>query len=160
MRIWRVSTWLNEAAKQYGAVFDLSGVARWVKPAVTSRADPFAQYQPYAVPDDKIEYPITWPNFVDPLLEKLNQPGDTTVVSNRPKVTYYVVALARRDPPSMPDFYKETAGNRSLLLGHLELQRQTAYRRDFLARLREEANLVLNNEGLDRLQERPSQSEE
>src|SRR5262249_41550163 len=60
---------LNEASKQFGAILDLSGVARWVKPPISSRADPFAQYQPYAVPDDKIEYPPAWPNFVDPFLE-------------------------------------------------------------------------------------------
>src|SRR5437879_4830965 len=40
---------LNEASKPYGTVFDLSGVARWAKPAVSSRPDPFAQYQPYTV---------------------------------------------------------------------------------------------------------------
>ena len=56
---------LTEASKRYGNVFDLNGVARWVKPPLTSRADFRATYQPYAVPDDKIEYPSAWPDFVD-----------------------------------------------------------------------------------------------
>lgn len=151
---------LNEAGKQYGAVFDLKGVARWVKPALSSRADPFAQYQPYTVPDDKIEYAAAWPDFVDPLLEKLHAPGDTTVISNRPKDIYYVVALARRDAPSVEDFYKDTAGNRELLLGHLQLERQKEYREALLHQLRQEANLVLNEEGLLRVRERPSMRED
>src|SRR5205807_679454 len=82
---------LNEASKQYGDVLELNGVARWVKPGLSSRADPFAQYQPYAVPDDKIEYPPPWPTFVDPLLENLKESGDTTVITDRPKEIYYVV---------------------------------------------------------------------
>jgi hypothetical protein len=145
---------LNEASKQYGAVFELTGVARWAKPALSSRANPFAPYQPYTVPDDKIEYPP--PNFVDALLENLNQPGDTTVLGNRPKDTYYVVALVRRDAPSMQDFHKDTAGNRGLLLSQLELERQREYRKAFLEQLRAEAKLSENQEGLERVKERPS----
>ncbi len=151
---------LNEASKQYGTVFDLSGVARWARPPVSSRPDPFAQYQPYTVPDDKIEYPPSWPTFVDPLLDSLNQPGDTIVITNRPKDIYYVVALVRRDAPSMPDFYKETVGNRGLLLAYLERDRQTAYRLAFLRQLRDEANLTINKEGLERIQERPNLQDE
>jgi hypothetical protein len=151
---------LNEASKEYGPVFELNGVSRWAKPALTSRAQPFPQYEPYKVPDDKIEYPPPWPNFVDTLLENLNQSGDTTVISNRPKDIYYVVALARRDVPSVQDFNKETAGNRQLLLRQLEAERQTEYRRAFLQQLRKEARLSVNEDALQRVKERPNLTEE
>ncbi|HLJ92791.1 MAG TPA: hypothetical protein VKU02_06300 [Gemmataceae bacterium] len=151
---------LNEASKQYGAVFDLMGVARWARPALTSRAEAFGQYQPYTVPEDKIEYPPPWPTFVDPLLESVHEKGDITVISNRPKDIYYVVALVRRDPPTEGDFYKESTGNRNLLLGQLEVERQKAYRLAFLGQLRDEANLTVNPEGLDRIRERPNLAEE
>jgi hypothetical protein len=147
---------LNEAAKHYAPIFDLAGVARWVKPPLSSRADPFAAYQRYAVPDDKIEYPPAWPNFVDPLLESLHEPGDTTVIANRPKDIYYVVALAGRNPPSVQDFYKETGRNRDLLLVEMERERQKRYREQFVAQLENEANLTINPEGLERVKERPN----
>jgi hypothetical protein len=147
---------LTEASKRYGAVFDLNGVARWVKPPVSSRADPFAPYQPYAVPDDKIEYPPAWPNFVDPLLDGLKEPGDTLVLTNRPRSVFYVAALARRDAPSISDFYKDTTNNRELLLERLEVDRQKDYREALLRQLRDEANLSINEEELQRVKERPN----
>jgi hypothetical protein len=147
---------LNEAGKHYGAVFELPGVARWVKRSLGSRADPFAPYQRYTVPDDKIEYPPAWPNFVDPLLAKLNEPGDTLVIGDRPKDVYYVVALAGRNPPSVRDFYKETARNRDLLLAQMELERQKHYREAYIAQLEKEADLSINPEGLERIKERPN----
>ena len=151
---------LNEASKEYGPVFELTGVARWAKPGLSSRAEPFPQYQPYSVPDDKIEYAPGWPDFVDPLLENLHQPGDTMVISNVPKDVYYVVALVRRDPPSIQDFNKESVTNRELLLQHLEAEQQTAYRKDFLQQLRNEAHLSVNPEGLEHVRERPSLRDE
>ena len=151
---------LNEASKNYGTVFELTGVARWAKPGLTSRAQPFAAYQPYEVPDDKIEYSPAWPNFVDPLLTSLRESGDATVISNRPKDVYYVVALARRDPPSIQDYKKDSTNNRQLLLGRMELDRQKEYRTAFLAQLRVQAHLSVNEEGLQRLKERPSLRDE
>jgi hypothetical protein len=151
---------LNEAGKQYGKVFDLTGVARWVKRAPTARADPLAPYQHYAVPEDTIEYPGLWPHFVDPLLKNLNEPGDTMVITNRPKDVYYVVALAGRNPPSVRDFYKETARNRDLLLAQMELERQKDYRKDFITQLENEANLTINPEGVERVKERPNLRDE
>src|SRR5439155_19115680 len=142
------------------AVFELNAVARWTKPGLSSRADPFAQYQPYTVPDDKIEYAPAWPTFVDPLLASLKEPGDTTVLSDRSKATYYVVALGRRDAPSITDFYKDTVGNRQLLLRHLESERQTDYRKAFLEQLRADARLSVNEEAMTRIKERPSLREE
>src|SRR5439155_22002656 len=127
---------------------------------VSSRADPFAQYQPYTVDEDKIEYAPAWPGFVDSLLESLRESGDTMVLSNRPMDVFYVVALTNRHVPTMPDLYKETAGNRQLLLGQLELERQKEYRKAFLEQLRREANLTVNEEGLQRLKQDRSNSRE
>jgi hypothetical protein len=151
---------LNEASKEYGAVFDLNGVARWARPGPSSRAEPFPQYQQYTVPDDKIDHPPRWPNFVDPLLQALHEPGETVVITNLPKDIYYVVALARRDAPSIADFNNESVTNRELLLRHLEADEQTEYRRAFLQQLRNEAQLFVNEEGLQRVRERPSLREE
>jgi hypothetical protein len=147
---------LDEASKQYGPVFELTGVARWAKPGLSSRAEPFPQYQPYMVPDDKIEYAPRWPDFVDPLLKNLQKPGDTMVMSDVPKDIYYVVALVRRDAPSIQDFNKDSVTNRELLLQHLQSEQQTAYRKSFLQELREEAHVSVNPEGLERVRERPS----
>lgn len=146
---------LNEAAKQYGKVFDLNGVARLVRPRPSSLARPFASYEPYTVPEENIEYPPAGLSFVDTLLEALHRRGDTVVISNRPKDVYYVVALADRHEPTTEDFYRESDRNRHFLLAQmLEPERQNEYREAFLKRLREEANL--SEEMVQRLNERPS----
>jgi hypothetical protein len=151
---------LNEASKHYEKVIDLMGVARWVKRSPSSRADLSTVYQPYKVPEEQIEYPPAWPNFVDPLLEDLKERGDTMVISNRPTDIYYVVALAGRNPPSVRDFYKETPQNRNLLLAQMEIERQKKYRKEFIAQLQNEANLSINPESLERVKERPKLGDE
>jgi hypothetical protein len=151
---------LVEASTKYKPIFEFMGVARWVKPGPSSRAMLSASYEPYTVPDDDIEYPPLWPNFVDPLLDSLRKPGDTTVISDRPKKTYYVVALVRRTAPSPQDFSKETVRNRDFLLRHLEAERQVEYRRAFLEQLRAQARLSINEEAMQRSKDRTLPVEE
>ena len=56
-------------------------------------------------------------------------------------------------PSEVMDFYKDTPDNRDLLLGRLEVERQKDYREALLRQLRDEANLSVNEEEVQRVKE-------
>jgi hypothetical protein len=140
---------LTDAAKKLDQnVIDLNSVAQLVTSPV-ARAGFTSQLSPYQLPD-KIRYPI--PDFVSEVL-KLQQPGDVTVVTDQPKVNYYVAALTSRIPPSMKEFQQ------GLLLDRFEQERRTKYRAEVLDHLREQARLQVNEDRRKEIDERGSLAE-
>jgi hypothetical protein len=147
-------------------LFDLNGIARLTK-SFSPRAGLSGQYQDYKVPEDKIEYPD--PNFVKDVLA-LKTKGDVTVLSDKPKEHYYVVALTNRNEPTIHEFQLNTTplfpqrdfplqqGNDLLI--RFEQERQHEYRVACLERLRTQANLWINDEARKRGDERGTAPEE
>src|SRR5438132_1305665 len=120
---------LVEAAKGEPLI-DIDGIARFTGKSSRARMD----YSAYRIPEDKIEYPSK--NFVTNIVE-LKNVNDVTVLDDRPKKTFYVVAVTHRNPPSAAGSEFREGG----LLPYFEAERQNTYRRSVLARLRQEARL-------------------
>ncbi|TMQ34576.1 MAG: hypothetical protein E6K70_06865, partial [Planctomycetota bacterium] len=120
-------------------LIDIYAVARQT-PRKSFRPDAIGAYDEYVVPEDKMEYPPK--DFVDKVLD-LKQVGDVTVLSNRPKDTYYVAAVIHRAEPS-PTSEEFRQGGLLIKLAH---ERQVDYRRACMEQLREQAGLVINPEG-------------
>jgi hypothetical protein len=128
---------LNDAALALKEkVIDLPGIAR-LKVSLSAREMMGPRYEPYRDYLDKLPYAKG--DFVDEVLEKLKQPGDVIVLSDRPEKTYYVVALAQRHGPSMYDFQQ------GQLLGSLVADRRREYREQVRLALRAQARLTIND---------------
>jgi hypothetical protein len=129
--------------------FDLYGVARLQsKPSALFGPK---QYEPYRVPDDKIEYPSA--DFVD-RLQGLQAKGDVTVVHDRPERTYYVAALTQNPTKPTPlsfFFVYQDAGGGALrtpdpLLSLREQELRREYYRAFMDELRAQAGLSISED--------------
>jgi hypothetical protein len=139
---------LTEASKRLGSpLMSLYGVAR-LKRQLTSRAGK-VQYEPYKVPEDKIEYPAG--DFVDRMLD-IPDTGDVAVLHDQPQAHYYVVTLTQRNKPDsnkpsdVKQFQREmwSPFERSLLT--IEERRfQKKYLEQCLADLRSQARLAIEN---------------
>jgi hypothetical protein len=146
-----VASLLKDAGKGTELI-DIYGIAR-LSPQKSFRPDPIGGYQKYVVPEDKIEYPPD--DFVDKVLD-LKQVGDVTVLSDKPKDTYYVAAVIHRAEPS-PTSEEFRQGGLLIKLAH---ERQVDYRRACMEQLREQAGLVINPEGSKLAEEKSRGGEE
>ena len=85
---------------------------------------------------------------MDQLLRDLKQPGDATVVKDRPEKHYYVSVLVSREEPTPEKFYtiyeRTPRGTflRDLLWSRFERERQEQFTRELLKQLRAEAGPV------------------
>ena len=79
-----------------------------------------------------------------------------TVLSNKPKDTYYVAAVIHRGEPSPTSEEFRQGG----LLIKLEHERQVAYRQACMEQLRDKAGLVINPEGSKLAEEKSRGGEE
>jgi hypothetical protein len=152
---------LTEAAKRLKQnVMELHGVARLVR-TPSFRAGAMAQYAPYRVPEDKIEYAAS--DFTDQVLE-LKQPGDVKVVSDEPEKTYYVVALMQKVEPTVREFQRETAAIPpfqpiSYFLARLQMDREVEYRRAALNQLKADARVKIFEDKRQLVDERDRSSQ-
>jgi hypothetical protein len=149
---------LKDLGKQFSAVGkyeDLGPIA----PLLPSEFSSFMtgstgrrEYHPYRVPEDKIPY--AGAEFAAKLLG-LKAVGKTTVLSNQPEDTWYVVTVVKQTPPSSADFYitymdsvpgKPPPAIQDMLFSDFEAERQREYQDKILRQLRTDANLTLNPE--------------
>src|SRR5207237_732257 len=86
--------------------------------------------------------------FADKLLA-LKEPGEVTVVADKPEGVYYVAALLRRSEPYELSFFADAAQPDNLLV-QLEKDEQlkNKMREGSIAELRREAQLAYNEESL------------
>src|SRR5262249_22326374 len=146
---------LTEASKSFGEkLIDLDGVARLTSPP-NPRAGMGKQYEPYKVPEDKIEYPPS--DFADEVL-KLKEKGEVAVISDQPKANYYVVALMQRMEPSVRDFQRDTSPSffqyQNALVSQPEQERQREYRLALMDTLRSQAKWSINADARKLVEER------
>lgn len=140
---------LTDAGKKLGtAVFDLPGVA-YLKGSTQVLAGRGGQFEPYRIPEDKIEFPPL--DFVTTAMT-LQKGGETTVVADYPKNNFYVVALRQRSEPTVKDFHRDTSPSailrQNFLLTRLEQEHRVQYRAAVLEQLRQKAGLTINQEAL------------
>lgn len=136
-------------------VVELDAVARLKKTPMT-RADLGGDYQPFQIPEEKVEYPGS--NFVNELLN-LTTVGDVAIIADQPKNTYYVAALTARHVPTVKEFYTDTRASLfqgPVLLNRLEQERRKAYREEALAQLRTQARLEIIADARRLVEERGS----
>jgi hypothetical protein len=136
---------LTQGSPHSGTMFTLDSVAR-LRPKLMSRIGQNRVYEPYTVPDDKIEYPRS--DLVDRLLT-LKEPKQAIVLEDRPEAHYYVAAEVEGTyrVPTIEQFYNiyrnapATSIMSDPLFSMLERQRQAWYRQVCLEQLRTEAKL-------------------
>ena len=90
-------------------------------------------------------------DMADKLIELLKQDaGATTVVSDQPKLNYFVASLMSKDVPTVLEFttvYKNSMGPiPDQLLEIFRSERYQAFRQGLMSQLRKEAKLVINND--------------
>ena len=136
---------LKDAEPRFGAIIDLPNVARWVK-SPTARPDPTSNYTLFEIKEEKIEYPDL--GMADEIVDKMTQVGDTLLLNNAPKDIYYVAALTRREVPTVKEFLKDTNSTQSFFLSGFQYERRLKYREGVLKELRDQAGLVLNEDGM------------
>jgi hypothetical protein len=145
---------LEDAGKRFGVPIRLEHVAKLVaRPsAVPSRFGSKA-FEPYRVPEYEVQYPTD--DFTDKLLA-LKEPGEVTVLHDKPDATYYVAALTRRSEPYELSFYSDTTGSPDPLMDHLAQQERYAskYRDACLSQLRADGRLQVNEDALKPLDSR------
>jgi hypothetical protein len=127
------------AAEHQLEVIELKNVARQVPEDIAVPSG--HQYRPFQFPPT-IAYPAA--NWVDEMVDKLKNRGDTFVLPDRPEKTFYLTVLLERHEPSpriFYDVYRDLAisTSRDPLLAELLRKRQEQYREDFLKQLRVDA---------------------
>lgn len=152
---------LTDAAQKPNEPFNLYLVSR-LQSRPSALFNMTKQYEPYRVPEDRIEYPPA--DFVDRVLA-LKEKGDTAVLTDRPEAHVYVAALLNRIEPTMQEFvlrYKEaspTAFQQDSLYDRFEQEQREKYREAILTQLREDAKLTIK-EGAARRLDEPAAGEE
>src|SRR5262249_54920930 len=105
-------------------------------------------------PENKVEHPT--PDFVDRLLT-MRKKGEVMVLPNEPEDTYYVAALITdRVEPSKNAFYQAYQNRPEQLLNRLRVENRSRqeYVQAFLASLKEEAGLRINQETVEKMDEK------
>jgi hypothetical protein len=105
--------------------------------------------QVYHIPPEKVAYPDA--AMVTALLNLRKDPkGATTIVADKPKATYYVATLLKREQPTEDEFRRVYQGSmtrapeRDNLLAMLTAGRPEEYRKAVLEQLRAEANVMIH----------------
>ncbi|HXG10393.1 MAG TPA: hypothetical protein VNK04_11565 [Gemmataceae bacterium] len=136
--------YLRDQAQKHGwgEVFELHNIARLV-PEKTIRPDMPVQYEPYKVPEEKIN---ARPDFAEQLVKALNEPGDVTVVWNQPETVYYVAVLQQKESEErleqeFLELYRKPSRDNPLLQ-RLAHERQQQYLKAVMEQLRAEAGAV------------------
>jgi hypothetical protein len=84
-------------ASKFGPTFQLTDVARLVRPKAVQVTQYPGAYYPYSVPQDlRNKFPYPPANLVDELM-KLTEKGQATVIADRPARTFYLAILEKRD---------------------------------------------------------------
>lgn len=137
--------------QKQGLVFELSGVAHLVSPALRLPGHRFRpeDFQPYQPPKDRIAYPPA--DFVDELLE-LTEPGASRVLADQPVKHFYVAVLMEK--PSVPErreFYEiySVPGKDNRLWMQMMQERQRTYSQKLMDQLRAEATPQLRDGNYD-----------
>jgi hypothetical protein len=133
---------LNDVAakhkQDWGLVEDLDDIARLVR--VRNARIGAREYEPYKEADQKIN---ARPDFVDVLMKSLKEPGDATIVWNKPGTVYYVTLLTNIARPTIAEFYSmyqpPTILSGSTLWQMLDSERRREQRLACLKQLRNEA---------------------
>src|SRR5262249_10582315 len=137
---------LKDLAKQFtgaGKYEELGPIAPLLpaQPSpLMSSASAAIEYHAYRVPEDKVPY--AGAEFSSKLLT-LKDVGDTTVLSNQPEDTYYVVTVIKRTPASKDTFYitymdsaPGTLFRQDTLFSRFENERRREYQDKILQQLR------------------------
>jgi hypothetical protein len=130
----------------WGPVFELENISRLV-PQKVARAGMPQMYEPYQVPDEKIN---ARPDFAEQLLRWLKEAGDVAVVWNQPETVYYVAVLVRREPEGQLErkfleVYRKAPEDDALLQA-FQGERSRDYLKAVMDQLRAEAGPV-NEQG-------------
>lgn len=132
----------------------LGAISRQKRSDLTLTAGTARDYKEYEFPP-VIKYPrvldrrlpLPQKTWLDQLLTDLKQPGDVTVLKDRPEKTFYVAVLLSRNEPPLSDFYKayQEASRGGIKDRHDPLftnflyERRQEFRQALLKQLREEA---------------------
>lgn len=143
---------LTKASPNSGAMFTLDSVAR-IRPRLTTRLGVRKEYEPYPVPEDKVEYPGR--DFIEKLLT-IKDKSDALVLHDGPESVYYVAALVNRREPTLEEFavvYRNAPAGGiqpDPLLGYFEEEKRTRYVLACTEQLRADAKLTILSENLRR----------
>jgi hypothetical protein len=121
----------------WGEMFPMMDIARLV-PVFTGGVV-LRQYGPYQPDEDKIKARA---DFVDQLMRSLKEPGDATIVWNRPRTIYYVALLTDIARPDLDKFYREYKDPHVLgdnLWQYMEVERRKRYYQAMMEQLRADA---------------------
>jgi hypothetical protein len=146
-------TAFNDARLRFGKdVVQLPNVGRLVPPnkdrptAVVSQ-EMFSQYQPYQLPEGKLEHAPA--GLAEQLLGALKKKGDTLVVADTPEDTFYVAALVReKTEPTENAFYQAYRSPPQALVQQLQATDRTRqeYRTAVIEELRKQAGLTVKED--------------
>jgi hypothetical protein len=127
-------------------VIDITRLVKHPSPQVVGPA----VYEPYRFKESQIAYARA--DTADELFKALKEPGDATVIADRPERNYYVAVLTERKPPSEDDFYRvyKSAPARfagDSLLARFQQEREQKYRTELMRHFRDEAKAPLDDQG-------------
>jgi hypothetical protein len=167
----RTAANLKDAAAQNGnrEVFDLSPMAVYMPQLLPTQVGTLSRdyatlrpgmtpeqiAQAYNIPADRIAYPDA--EMVQDILKLREDPaGKTIIVSDKPKLNYYVTTLLQRQEPTQEEFQRSYRGSMARatefdsLLARLTAGRPEEYRKGVLAQLREQSKVVIQESARQR----------
>jgi hypothetical protein len=105
------------------------------------------QYTTFQIPPDKVNFPSD--NMVDQMLDmRAKEPGETAILSDKPKAIYYVAVMTSKVHPSEAEFRmvysRSSMGDR--LLGEFESKQRSEYRKELVKQLRADAKVTVTDE--------------
>jgi hypothetical protein len=145
----RADAILQKTSPNSEPVLTLDAVTR-LRHRPLSRIGTSRQYEPYTVPEDKVEYPSS--DFIDQLLSLKQEKGEALVLTNQPESIFYVAARVTGREPTLEEFYSSyrNAGSSPFgsdpMLSLLERERRQRYYASSLEQLRAEARLTINKD--------------
>jgi hypothetical protein len=145
----RADAVLQKTSTNSGALFTLDSVSR-LRNRPLSRIGVSRQYEAYAVPEDKVEFPKS--EFVDQLLSLKQEKGEALVLSDRPEAVFYVAARVNGREPTIEEFYSVYRGapagsfQSDPMLSLMEQERRNRYYLACLEQLRTQAKLTITKE--------------
>jgi len=142
----------DEAARLGYETFDVLKLAKlFVVPQVLFGSA--TQYRPFEFTETQFANPR--PDTVEKLFQDLKEPGDGTVVKDRPDRNDYVAVLLKKpDVPTQDEFFTVYAGAGNTLdslWSIFQSEREEQFRSDLLKQLRVEARAPLDTQGQYRI---------